>query len=283
VRSTLEEFNKELEDLQAFLNSIKPVNTALAGHEDSLIRQYLTLRRRFDYAAFVVALYAAFETFVENLVSSYARLMASRSPYASLPKSLMRKHMTKSAEILFRGRLGEGRYIGISELDVVKNLFDCMSGADRYTLNTAAIVAHDLNLRHGELNSLFQNIGIDNISEQVRCLDPLIAWYCTSNALDTPPPDGVPAVTIEQRIAGMVDRRNQVAHRGGTEDLLGTAEMEELSGFVRALAHSLFIVTAGHYIHGQYIDWVRIFSTGLWAKNSRNLIARDLSGSIARA
>jgi hypothetical protein len=257
LRSTLEEFDKELGELRAFLASIKPVNTALAGHEHLVIRQYLTLRRRFDYAAFIVALYAAFETFVESLVSSYATLIASRTTYAALPTPLVRKHMVKSAELLSKGRLGEGRYSGISEHEVVKNLFDCVSGAESYSLNAVAVIAHDLNLRYGELIAIFAGVGIENISEQARRLEPLTEWYRALNSLETAPVE-VPAVTIKQRIAGMVDRRNQVAHRGGALELLGAEEMAELVGFVDALAHSLFVVTAGHYIRGRYIDHARL-------------------------
>ena len=264
MRSTLEEFATELGDLRAFLNSITPVNTALAGHQDSLVRQYLTIRRRFDYAAFVVALYAAFETFVEDLVSSYAQLIAIRTSYASLPKSLINKHMYRSAEILLKGRYGEGRYAGISELDVVKNLFDCVSGTEQYSLNTAAVTAHDLNLRQTEMNKLFSSVGIENISDQARRLEPMLKWFCKLNSLSEAPADGVPAATIEQRIEGMVDRRNQVAHRGGSPiDLLGTAEMNELVGFVDALAQSLFMITTGRYIRGRYMEHHQLPSLNL--------------------
>ena len=42
------------------------------------MRQYVMIRRRFDYAAFVVALYASFEKFIENLVAAYVYLETRR-------------------------------------------------------------------------------------------------------------------------------------------------------------------------------------------------------------
>jgi hypothetical protein len=52
VRSTLEEFERDLSELRALAASIAPVNTALASRRDTAVRQYLTVRRRFDYAGF---------------------------------------------------------------------------------------------------------------------------------------------------------------------------------------------------------------------------------------
>jgi len=124
VRSTCDELAKELDELRALVKSIVPVNSALTGHHDSIVRQYVMIRRRFDYAAFVVGLYASFEKYIENLVAAYAQLEARRLQYADLPQKLKTKHLFRTADILYHGRLGEGRYAGIRELDVVTNLFD---------------------------------------------------------------------------------------------------------------------------------------------------------------
>ncbi len=254
MRSTLDELARELEELRALVASITPVNLALAEHHDSLVRQYLTIRRRFDYAAFVVALYASFEKFAENVVAAYVRLMALRSQYSALPAGLIRKHMVKSAEILIRGRLGEGRYVGVREIDVVKNLFECISGTSPYLLNEAAVVAHDSNLRFDELGKLFSSIGLDQLGERARRGDSMMVWYCLSQGLSEPPQGGVPAATVQQRLDDLVERRNQVTHRGGSpEELLGTAEMTDLVDFVDAFARSLYSATVSLYLLGRYV------------------------------
>lgn len=255
MRSTFDELAKELAELRALVTSITPVNSALAGHHDSLVRQYLTIRRRFDYAAFVVALYASFEKFAENVVAAYARLVALRSQYAALPTGLTGKHMAKSAEILLRGRLGEGRYVGVREIDVVKNLFACLSGANPYALNDVAIMAHDLNLRYDELGKLFAAVGIDQVCARARRADAMVTWFCASNGLAQPPQDGVPAATVQQRLDDLVERRNQVTHRGGSPvELLGTTEMTDLVDFVEALASSIFTLTVARYLRARHVD-----------------------------
>jgi hypothetical protein len=254
MRSTFDELAKELEELRALVASIAPVNTALAGHHDSIVRQYLTIRRRFDYAAFIVALYASFEKFLENLVAAYARLVARRTQYSALPSKLVQKHIAKSAEILLRGRLGEGRYTGIRPVDVVKNLYDCLTDATPYALNDVAVVAHDLNLRRDEINLLFGALGFELICDRIRHADALLEWYCTSKALPALPQEGVPSEIIKQRIDDVVERRNQVAHRGGNPlDLLGPDEMTETVAFIESLSKSIFVMTVARYLHDHHV------------------------------
>ena len=249
MRATLDELTTELEELSALVASIIPVNQALSAHQDSLVRQYVHIRRRFDYAAFAIALYASFEKFIESLVAAFAQLESARLRYSELPSKLVQKHISRSAEMLSRGRIGVGRYVGMTELDVVKNLFECLNGVRPYTLNEAAVVAHDINLRAGEIDALFAAVGIERLCARVRRADPLVDWYCADQGLVTAPQDGVPAVTIEQRLEDIIERRNQVAHRGGTPvNLLGVADMKDAIRFIEAFSRAAFSLAVGQYL-----------------------------------
>lgn len=252
MRSILDEIVKDLAELRALVDSIGPVNAVLADHHDLLVRQYVVVRRRFDYAAFAVALYASFETFIESLVSAYVSIESCRLRYSDLPKKLTKRHIHRTGEVLSRGRIGEGRYFGLKELDVVKNLFDCLSGTQPYMLNEAAVVAHDQNLRVAEINELFSAVGIENISEHARYADALLNWYWRAQGSDTAPND-VPASIIEQRIFDLVERRNQIAHRGGNPvNLTGAEDMRDAIGFIEAFSRSVFAITVGRYLGGHY-------------------------------
>ncbi len=254
MRSTFDELEKELNELRALVASIAPVNSALAGHQDSLVRQYVLIRRRFDYAAFAVALYASLEKFIENLVAAYARLEARRVQYVDLPPKLVKKHLSRTAEILSRGRLGEGRYAGLRDLDVVKNLFECLNGVTPYALNEAAVVAHDLNLRAGEIDALFAAVGIEQVCDRVRRADALLDWYCATKELDAPPQEGVPVSIVEERLKDIVERRNQVAHRGGSPvDLLGVDAMSDALRFIEAFSRSVFAIAVGRYLQDHHV------------------------------
>ncbi|WP_163784823.1 MAE_28990/MAE_18760 family HEPN-like nuclease [Myxococcus vastator] len=249
----MDELTKEMEELRALVASIAPVNLALSGHQDSLVRRYVSIRRRFDYAAYAVALYASFEKFIENLVTAYVQLESRRVQYAELPKKLVKKHLARTAEILSRGRIGEGRYAGLSELGIVKNLFDCLNGANPYALNEVAVVAHDQNLRAGEIDRVFAAVGIEAVCDSVRWADYLLDWYCNAQQLDARPQDGVPSATVEEWLKDIVERRNQVAHRGGNpDDLLGADKMRDAIQFIEAFSRSVFAMTVGRYLRDHY-------------------------------
>lgn len=255
MRSIIDELDREVHELRALVASIGPVNSALIGHTDPVVRQYLTLRRRFDNAAFITALYACYEKFSESLVISVAQSLAKLGPYNKLPKDLLTKHLKKSAEILMRGRLGEGRYSGTSELDFVKNLFNCLAGNDSYQLNSAAVVAHEANLRYGELLKIFQTAGI-NCSQILHAVH-MMQWYKAEQGLelDCELQGGVPLAAVEERLDQLVENRNQIAHRGCSPDnLLGVSEMEQAISFIKALAQSLYDLAVANYLTNRYLN-----------------------------
>lgn len=249
MRSTLDELKQELDELRGFLTSIAHVNEALTTHADPEVRRLAALRRRFDNAAFVVALYASFENYVEKLAEAFAILEAQRLPYAELPQKLVTKHLQRSADLLARGRLGEGRHAGLTPAGVVANLYNCLNGVTPYSLNAAAVIWHDSNLRAKDVDDIFLALGIEKICTQVRRGDALIPWHMDGQGLTATPAEGVPNTVIEERLNDVVERRNQVAHRGGNpEDLLGVADMTDAIGFIDALSTDIFSMVVGRYL-----------------------------------
>ena len=113
----------------------------------------------------MVGVYAAFEKFVEDLVWSLADLSTSSAGYTDLPEALRSKHLRASAELLARGRLGEGRYAGLADGDVVSNLHSCLSGTTPYRLNRPAIIQHETNLRAPTVLDVFAAVGVDSVHE----------------------------------------------------------------------------------------------------------------------
>jgi hypothetical protein len=268
MRSTLDELIAELAELKTLVESIAPVNLALAGHKDTGAQRYISIRKRFDYTAFAVALYASFEKFVENLITEYVRLETLRVDYMTLPQKLMDKHLTRSAELLSRRRLGDGRYVGISELDVVKNLFDCLNGTKPYALNVVAVTAHDVNLRANEVDAIFSVVGIDKICDRVCRADAMKVWYCADQGLETLPQDGIKRAVIDERLKDIVERRNQIAHHGGNPiDLPGDASMSDAVAFIESLATSIFGFVAGLYLQTYHAESTNCTELTLRAKD----------------
>ena len=253
MRSNIQEIDRELAEIRALIESISPVNAALQGSGDMKVQSFLSVRRRFDYSAFVVALYASYEKFTEDLVASFARVTAARRKYSSLPKKLLEKHSRKSAEIIARGRLGEGRYLGISEFSLVDNLRQCLADVTPYQLNEVAIIAHDQNLRYHEALSLVRQLGIKDLCNRLRKADALTGWFAKLSG-EEKGVEVVPLATVLARLDDLVERRNQIAHRGGSPDnLLGTPEMEDMVNFVQAVCHGVFAILARDYLDDNYV------------------------------
>lgn len=253
MRATLDELISEFENLETFVASIGPVNKLLEPCAESVIRQYLRGRRKLDYVAFIVSLYAAFESFVENLVWAYTKLESSRVEYSALPEKLQKKHLKQSAELLGRARLGEGRYSDVTEKEVVENLYACLSGQEFYTLNRSAVVHHDLNLRPETIQDIFARIGFDNINHRARKTERLIEWHTKIMGEDEFPQE-IPENVITFRINDFVERRNQISHGSANlTDYLGLMDMHELLDFVTAYSKALYSLLVGDIIKKRYV------------------------------
>ncbi|OGQ97410.1 MAG: hypothetical protein A2284_10610 [Deltaproteobacteria bacterium RIFOXYA12_FULL_61_11] len=269
MRATLDELSSEMGNLKSFVESISPINELLKSNADSVIEKYLRGRRKLDYVAFIVSLYAAFESFVENLVWAYTKLESSRVQYSALPEKLQRKHLKQSAELLVRARLGEGRYSDVTEEEVVTNLHDCLSGQKIYALNRSAVVHHDLNLRSDTIQDIFARIGIDNVNQKARKMEALILWQKMVVGLEGFPSE-LPESTISYRIDNFVERRNQISHSStNLDNYLGSTDMLDLLNFVEAYGKALYFILASDVLRKRYI---------LSAEDSKKLALDDTEG-----
>jgi hypothetical protein len=251
MRSSVQVLERDIAEIQAMASSITPVNELLRRSSDPTVSAYLSVRRRFDYSALIVALYASFERFVEDIISIYAQTLARRGNYSSLPTGLIRKHLNKSAELLGRA-IDNSRYPGVSHLQLVENLFMCLSGNSAYSLNHPAIIAHDQNLRYNELGSLLTVVELTH--EDVRRAGPLLDWYRNEQGLAGVSLNEVPQIVVRQRLDNLVERRNDIAHRGGNPtERLGGDEIRELVDFILALAHSVFTVFVAGYFGKHHV------------------------------
>ncbi|MDR3555895.1 MAG: MAE_28990/MAE_18760 family HEPN-like nuclease [Syntrophobacteraceae bacterium] len=255
MRSTLEAFNADIEELKIFVESIEKVFHILISNSDSTLQACLNIRKRLDYTAFIIALYAALEKYVEDIAWVFTQHESYRYSYRMLSDKLQSKHLRQSADLLSRGRLGEGRYSGVTELDVVGNLYACLSGNDHYKLNRPAIVHHDSNLRSEVVQSVFNSLGIDNINDQICRSDSMISWFSISEGLESSSLERVQQAIIDLRLKDLVDRRNQVAHAGvDMADTMNPSEMRERIDFLQAYGQSIFLILAGIYLYKYYIE-----------------------------
>lgn len=252
MRSTLASFKRDISDMRDMISAIGPASALLAVSTEATIKSYLAVRRRFDYSALIVALYAAYETFVEELLTSYVTALSQQTAYSALPQNLQKQHMKRTGELLSKIELDSGRHPGVTTKSLVENLHNCLSGSMPYFLNHSAIVVHDANFRVEELTKILGLIEIK--PDMVRRDQNFIAWYHDDQEMQGNLPDVVPEPVVKQRLDELVERRNEVAHRGSNpENRLGADEMQKLVGFVDALSRSIFALIVARYLSHRYI------------------------------
>lgn len=206
MRSLLDELNSELRDLHQFVNGIKQYQTQRFGNS---IQTYLTIRKRFDHAAFSVTLYRTLEKFVEELVEAYAQQLANHIHYDMLPKKLKDMHLSKTIEILSNSLKENSRHANIDRKRYVNNLNNCLTNANAYQLNHTALSSHTSNVRKSVINNIFASVGIESIWEKTYSTHVMSRW-CSLKYSD------VNESTYEKRsesyLEEIVQRRTQVTH-----------------------------------------------------------------------
>ncbi len=247
MRSTLEALEAEFSALRMLVSSIDSIASLIRDHGNSDEQNYITLRRRFENSSFIIGLYASYEKFSEELMISFSSILASNNDGEPIPAPLLKKHTEKTIEILFRGYAGKGRFSNITEIDLVKNLFNCLNGNTPRKLNELAITSHEANLRFDSLVSLFEPAGIN--CRDLVYIDPLVKWYNRFLENEENSVGFLPESIIKSKLDELVESRNNIAHRGGNPDnLLGPQDMNILLDFMENLAESIFIITVSAYM-----------------------------------
>ena len=263
MRSTLDAFLNEIGELEIFAKSMDEVDKKIADHEDESIRACRNIRRRLDYAAFIISSYAALERFVEDIVWSHTQLESSKNKYSELCEKLRSKHLRQSGELIRKSRLGEGRYTGVSEVEIVRNLHECLADHENYRLNKHAVVHHDRNLRSDVLTELFSRLGIENFMDALCGIQAMREWCRVSKGTDRYPENRVLKEIIKLKLDELVERRNQVSHAGrDLDEYLDADEMIDRLEFLMACGHSMFDILARAYIDRYYIQSGRAASIG---------------------
>lgn len=253
MRTSLDEFLKELQEVNTFVDSVSSVYSALAKSSDDCITNSLTLRRRLDYLSFIIALYTSLEKYIEDLAWSFAALESSRNRYTQLHENLQNKHLKKSAELLFRGRLGEGRYTGLTNEDIVSNLNECLQNSDKYKLNRHAVVFHESNIRSEVIQGIFKAVGIENINSLACQTEFLKNWFSITMGFEDASENNL-AKIIDLRLRDLVDRRNQLVHAGPSSlEAFDPDLMKEILGFFEAYGRGIFNVVGSCYLSRYYI------------------------------
>lgn len=209
-----------------------------------LIRRYLhtvsqlqqtTDQRRFAYIASISALYASFETFVEQLAFKFGQLMLSKPDGLSSQQfANLRSKYVQNASALLGKNLGAGRYKEIDELDIAKSLTSCLDDSYTYDLRLEVIALHNSNLRWDAMADLFR-WAVPDLPIRLQQADAVRDWQLKAGHGE----GKLPAEMLSRELGDLVERRNEVAHRAIPEEIVSTEQLLAKVDFIEAMSLGL--------------------------------------------
>ncbi|AGM27611.1 Uncharacterised protein [Mycobacteroides abscessus subsp. abscessus] len=210
---------------------------------DSVAAEKRVDQRQFAYVACMSALYASFEHFAERTAFRFAEILIT-SPTHLLPEEVekLQKRYVTNARSLLSQSLGTGRYENFTELDVAKSLASCLDDSIPYDLRMEVVSFHNANLRWDTLAELF-NWTSKDLRVAVGKSDAFEKW------VELPALSGRTATDIiDSELKDLVDRRNEVAHRGIPDEILSPERMLDKIAFIEVIALALVASLGGRIL-----------------------------------
>lgn len=224
-------------ELSAELNRIRRFLRALSAPPQTLDQ------RQFGYVASISAIYASFENFAERTAFQFAQVMLNSADHLqeSSLDSLRRRYVD-NASVLLAKNLGTGRYQEVSTLDIATSLASCLDDTAVFDVRREVIAHHQANLRWDSLAKLF-GWAISDLRMQVARSDVVDQWISTPESigdarLPEPSDKGV-ADILDNQLDQLVDRRNEVAHRGIPDDILSPDRLLAVVDYIDVIAMAL--------------------------------------------
>ncbi|TDC33028.1 MAE_28990/MAE_18760 family HEPN-like nuclease [Micromonospora sp. KC213] len=223
--------------------------------------------RRQVYSAVIVQAYATHERFVRELAKAVGEFLTETyATYDDLPQRTKDEHMKLAVrrlqDVTERGHSKDT----VDPQTILSRLTACLGGG--LQLNLDVLVRHPANYRSGVVEEVFARFDVDvRTSSSREDLSALVGGVL----------NGVHA-SVESVVDDLADRRNQIAHGGLVDEILG---IEDLAGAVDAVAGYDFWL-ARHVAHRLLSDLIN--RNGTWLANVEHTWTNRDTGvrSVAR-
>lgn len=291
IRICLKEFIKNLEDIVSYIECIDKQKGVLGefvkekdGVEiDKFQKVYQEFIRVFRmpvaYNAVIISIYGCFESFVDKICSSYIEMMEEYiTNYEQLPERLREKHIRKSGEFL--NNAGRFRNYELKEIDVVSNLYKCMTNELTYELNKELLLSHGGNLKIDRLFELLREMGIENCKEKFLNNIHFVQRITDKYELDEA---SAKQFIIEknkeeenklfEELDELVEQRNKVAHGWVVDSRLSNDKIKnDIITFMRVLGEVTCNIMEGGFVSFLHnCGKLKQFSTPIAVHNNKIL------------
>lgn len=226
MRSVVQPLSAGINGLRADLELANVLRAALEqkyAAEPKLLREYVRRARRLTYSSTIISCYGLVEQTIDLLMMAIAEAYNQLFPsLGDIPESVRQSHRDLLLQCLLDGEKSRTRRV-VNERDVLIALG--LSEADRPALVAPAFTRSTANYRFPYIRSLLGRLGLD-VQEGLYHgrADEALAKTGFAN--------------YESFVEDLVQRRNDIAHSYGDEDLI---DREILAAYVEVVASCIWM------------------------------------------
>ncbi len=189
--------------------------------------------RLYEHCAVVTRLYAIYEDFVKNLISTWLRYLPKLvENYLDLDERIRSTHREGVGRILLELKKDRFQNQYLNENQVIIGLFNGTKGKNKnYKLLQQAFLLHNQNLRKDVLEKLFADAGISNAWEWVIKHRKVINFTREIEESKN---------NYEKELNQLISYRNEAAHGAvDVDEILFTPQLLNLGNFIKSLCPAL--------------------------------------------
>jgi hypothetical protein len=183
----------------------------------------------YDHSASIIRLYAAYEQFVNDLVSEYVRMLPTLYRSAvELPECISVNHRIGLAQILIK--IGAGKqYKDIEEAVAIRALSAGLGEETGYSLIPGAFLVDRVNYRMEVLAKIWGDLNFNEPARQISNHKAVVQFMKTTRGeSDTP----------QSELENFVKYRNEASH-GTPEQILAPDEIRRICEFIVCVGEAL--------------------------------------------
>lgn len=226
----------------------------------------------YNYCAALTRLYVVYEEFVEVLIKEWLGLLPTIRAYSDLGDRIQNTHQEGVGRLLLE--LKKKRFQHLNVDNVVRSLFNGVSGHSNYELIPEAFLLHEQNLRKEVLDKLFADAGIEKAWAWVEKHREVTRFFEEVLGDD---------ITAEAQLNELIDYRNEAAHQVMIDETITSELLLHLCEFIKAICQALSELVTYHILfcktsNGQAREIGKISQ---WYDKAQAARARINSGTLS--
>lgn len=244
LNKEVETFDKRLESIIIYINKVEEERNLIQLNQEKKLKnlnqnlkKYIELitienSSTINYNAVIISLYGCFENFIDNILVDFLEIISSLEiEYEKLNKAILTNHQRLVGNFL--SNINRYRNYELTTKDVINRLNSCLNNQQNFKLNSRILITHGGNLNFEALNSLFNQIGIQNIWYKIKYTKEFKEYYKKKNNIsDDKSIEKLFKINknlnlLFNIINDLVERRNSVAHSWEEESRISFQEIKE--------------------------------------------------------